>query len=94
MSSVCGIAHTGARISYLTLRAGTPVFSSDGKRLGVVQRVRADNATNLFGGIVVDTRLGPGGLRFVDAAQIAGIYERAVELTLDAREAERLPRPS
>ncbi len=70
------------------------MFSRDGKRLGVVQRVNADGATNLFGGIVVDTRLGPGGLKTVDATQIADIYERAVELTIDAVEAERLPRPS
>ena len=39
---------------------------------------------NLFDGIVVDTRLGPGGHRFVDAPEVDAIAERAVTLTLDA----------
>jgi hypothetical protein len=84
----------GAPASYLTLTEGTPVFSSDGERIGVVEHVLADANVDVFDGLVIDCRLGPGGHRFVDAPQVAEIYERGVELTLDARDAERLYEPS
>jgi uncharacterized protein YrrD len=84
----------GAPLSYVALAEGTPVFSSDGHEIGVVQEVLADTASNIFDGIVVDTRSGPGGLRFVDAPEVGEIYERAVMLTLDAASCEVLPTPS
>lgn len=84
----------GAPASYLTLNVGTPVFSSDHERIGVVEHVLADADADIFDGLVIDCRLGPGGHRFVDAPQVAEIFEQGVELTLDAREAERLHEPS
>ena len=84
----------GAPASYLTLNEGTPVFSSDGERIGVVEHVLADANVDVFDGLVIDCRLGPGGHRFVDAPEVAEIYEQGVELTIDAREAERLHEPS
>ena len=54
----------------------------------------ADANVDVFDGIVVDTREGPGGWRFVDADQVASIEEDAVRLTLDAAAAEHLPEPS
>ena len=54
----------------------------------------ADADADVFDGLVIDCRIGPGGHRFVDAPQVAEIYARGVELTLDAREAERLHEPS
>ena len=36
----------------------------------------------------------PGGHRFVDATQVAEIYERGVVLAVDAAGAEALPKPS
>ena len=84
----------GNPASYLTLDEGTPVFSSDGERIGTVAHVLADADADVFDGLVIDSRLGPGGHRFVDAPQVADIYEKGVELTLDARAAERLHRPS
>src|SRR6478609_3886290 len=84
----------GPPASYLTLDEGTPVFSSDGERIGVVEHVLADANVDVFDGLVIDCRLGPGGHRFVDAPEVAEIYEQGVELTLDAREAERLHEPS
>src|SRR3954452_18417497 len=83
----------GAPASYLTLNEGTPVFSSDGGRIGVVEHVLADANVDVFDGLVIDCRLGPGGHRFVDAPEVAEIYEQGVELTLNARDCERLHEP-
>jgi hypothetical protein len=84
----------GAPTSYLTLNEGTPVFSCNGERIGVVEHVLADADADIFDGLVIDCRLGPGGHRFVDAPEVAEIFERGVELTLNASEAERLREPS
>jgi sporulation protein YlmC with PRC-barrel domain len=83
----------GHRIAYTALRRGTEVFSSDGTRLGVVQRVVADTRTNIFGSLVIDTKLGPGGLKVVAPGDIEDIFEKAVVLKLSAAEAEGLQVP-
>jgi hypothetical protein len=83
----------GDRISYLTLEAGTDVLGSDGERVGVVEYVMRDDGADIFTGIVVDTRLGPGGLHFADATQVAEIRTDAVVLTVRAEEARQLPKP-
>ena len=83
----------GDPISYLTLKDGTDVFSSDGERVGVVQNVLADDSTNIFDGLVIDTRLGPGGLRFVDAPEVDEMREDAVTLKVTAAEVDQLPKP-
>ena len=81
----------GSPASYLTLEAGTPVVSSDGKKLGRVERVVADEEVDVFDGLVIDT--GPLGAarRFVQGGQVEEIYERAVVLKIDAAAAEDLP---
>jgi uncharacterized protein YrrD len=84
----------GAPASYLTLTDGTPVLSSDGERIGVVEHVLADADADVFDGLVIDVRSGPGGHRFVDAPQVADIHEQGVVLAIDASDAERLPEPS
>jgi hypothetical protein len=84
----------GDPISYLTLTEGTPVFAAGGARIGVVEHVLADADADVFDGLVIDGRAGPGGWRFVDAPQVDRIYERGVLLTLGEREAEALPEPS
>ncbi len=78
----------GQAISYKVLRRGTPVRASDGVEIGTVRRVQENVRENIFDGIVVDTAQ---GRRFVDAPEVARIAERAVTLTIDAAEAERLP---
>lgn len=83
----------GHRISYQALKKGTEVFSSDGVRLGVVQRVVADAKTHIFKDLVIDTKLGPGGLKLVHPADIDDIHERAVVLKLDAAAVDGLPAP-
>jgi uncharacterized protein YrrD len=83
----------GAPISYMTLQAGTPVLASDGTRVGTVAHVLYDADADIFDGIVIDCRTGPGGHRFVDAPEVARIRERAVLLSIDGAAAAQLPQP-
>jgi hypothetical protein len=84
----------GDPISYLVLTDGTSVLSSDGQTVGTVEHVLADADADVFDGVIVDMRAGPGGHRFADASQIESIYEGAVVLTLDQDAAEQLPEPT
>ena len=84
----------GDPTSYLQLSEGVPVISADGDEIGKVAHVLADADSDIFDGIVVDARLGPGGHRFADASQVDRLYERGVVLTLGTDAAERLPEPS
>jgi uncharacterized protein YrrD len=84
----------GAPASFLICAEGTPVYSSDGEKLGAVEHVLADPDADIFDGIVIDRSVLPGGQRFVDAPQVERIYERGVVLTVDAAAAEKLPEPS
>jgi hypothetical protein len=83
----------GNPISYLALEAGVDVISSDGERVGRLEHVLGDPETDVFDGLVIDTKLGPGGHHFVDADQADELYERAVVLRIPAAEVENLPRP-
>jgi uncharacterized protein YrrD len=84
----------GKPTSFLVCPEGTPVYASDGEKLGEVEHVLADEDTDIFDGIVIDRSVLPGGHRFVDAAQIDRIYERGVVLQVDAATARSLPEPS
>jgi uncharacterized protein YrrD len=84
----------GNPASYLVLPEGTPVLSSDGREVGKVEHVLADADSDVFDGVIVDTRAGPGGHRFADASLVAAIYERGVVLTMTSEAAERLPEPT
>jgi hypothetical protein len=84
----------GQPSSYLTLGKGVPVYSSDGEEIGEVEYVLSVPEDDIFDGIVLDTSVLPGGRRFVDAPQVAEIFERGVELNIDAATCERLPKPS
>ena len=81
--------------SYYTLEPGAAVRASDGTEIGKVQHVLADAASDIFDGLVIDVRTGPGGHRFVDAPQVARMDEDGgVTLTLDAGAVDELPKPS
>jgi hypothetical protein len=84
------MADHGAPIAYAALNPGTPVFTSDGEQLGLAERVLADEGADIFEGIVVDTR---DGDRFVDAPDVAALYERGVVLKLSADQARSLGEP-
>ncbi len=75
----------GAPISYKLLARGTPVLSSDGVELGVAERAIENAKEQIFDGIVV--RAGDR-LLWVDAPEVARIYERQVQITLDAATAQ------
>ena len=83
----------GAPGSFLTLSKGVPVYSSDGKELGKVEHVLSAPNVDIFDGIVLDTSVLPGGHRFVDAPEVAQIYDRGVVLAIDATAAQALPEP-
>ncbi len=78
----------GHAIGYKVLKRGTPVRSSDGVQVGTVRRVQDNAREHIFDGIVIDT---PAGARFVDAPEVARIFERAVVLTISAEQASSLP---
>ena len=80
--------------SYLTLSDGVDVYSCDGKKIGTVEHVLADPETDIFDGIIVDTRLGPGGFRFVDAMEVEDIQEDRVVIDVLADEVKTLPEPT
>jgi hypothetical protein len=84
----------GDPTSYLELEDGVPVFSSEGDRIGVVEHVLADADMDIFDGIVIQSRAGPGGHRFADASQVGELYERGAVLALGTAACERLPEPS
>jgi hypothetical protein len=80
--------------SYLTLEQGADVISSDGERVGTVEHVLRDEESDIFDGLVIDVRLGPGGLRFVDAPEVGEIRENAVTIAVAAADVDGLPKPS
>jgi uncharacterized protein YrrD len=84
----------GQPISYEVLDPGTPVYSSDGEKIGEVTHVLSVPEKDVFDGIVLDEREGHGGHRFADADDIDAIHERAVTLKLDASACRALPTPS
>ena len=78
----------GDPISYLLLADGTPVFTPDGREVGTVEHVLADDASDVFDGLVIDSS---GGHRFADAPQVEAIHERGVILAVAP---EALPEPA
>ena len=81
----------GSPIAYMALEEGTPVYTSDGVRIGQVAHVLADPDADVFDGLVIDGELGH---RFVDAPETDSLFERGVVLSLDRAAAESLPEPS
>lgn len=83
----------GERSSYLSVKNGVPVYSSDGERLGRVVEVLRAPKLDMFDGVIFDTTMGPGGHRFVDAPEVGDIYEGGIVLKIDAAAAEKLLPP-
>src|SRR5205085_11732371 len=79
----------GEPTSYLALEAGARVIGSDGADVGRVEHVLADPDSDIFDGLVIDIRPGPGGMHFVDAEHVAELYERAAVLNLTAAQVEQ-----
>ncbi|HEY5430001.1 MAG TPA: PRC-barrel domain-containing protein [Solirubrobacteraceae bacterium] len=83
----------GPPISYEVLASGTKVLSSDGKDVGTVVHVLADEGEDVFDGIVIAPS-GASGHRFADADDIAEIHEGAVLLKLSGDDSAQLPEPT
>jgi uncharacterized protein YrrD len=84
----------GEPIAYSALKPGADVISADGEDVGKVLHVLADEEEDVFDGIVVDVKMGPGGHRFVDAPQVSECREGAVIISVPAAEVEKLPEPT
>ena len=81
----------GFPIHYSAVKPGTPVYASDGERVGVVDEVVDNYREHILDGIVIDGT--DGKLRFVDAPEVARTAERAVRLSIGAAAAAQLPPP-
>ena len=81
----------GAPISYELLDAGVPVLARDGTPVGKVGAVLSAPEEDVFHGLLIyeDGR----EIRFAEAAVIASIHERGVDLNIDAAAARELPPP-
>ena len=80
----------GAPIAYGALEDGVAVFAAGGERIGRVASVLAAEEKDVFHGLLIDT---DAGLRFAEAALVASIHERRVDLSIDAAAAAALPEP-
>jgi hypothetical protein len=71
-----------------SIPASPPHARSGGHKTAV-----ADEESDVFDGIVIDTELAPGGLRFGDAPDVAECRENGIVLRLTAAEVGNLPKP-
>jgi hypothetical protein len=78
----------GEPVSYLVLKNGTSVFDSSGDRAGEVEHVLADEAEDVFHGLVLKTA---DGHRFAPATAVDGLFEHGVIINTPAAQ---LPEPS
>lgn len=78
-------------VGYLGLPKGTPVFASDGVRVGKVQKVMHHERERIFDGLVVQA---DDGRKFVDAPEVGFMSLRQVELEIDSHAFARLSPPS
>jgi hypothetical protein len=84
-------ADDGYPIHYAAVKRGTPVYASDGQRVGIVDEVVDNYRERILDGFVIESE--DGQLRFVDAPEVARTAERAVRLTIDSAAAAQLPPP-
>jgi len=73
----------GAKIAFMAVREGTPVFDSQDNRIGVVEEVLADNRAGIFEGILIHTLPLPGRHVVADVDQISALHEGGVALSVE-----------
>ncbi len=81
----------GQPIAYRVLEGGIPVLASDGVEVGTVHHVVAAPEKDIFHGIVIATKR--HDRRFVEAADVASLHERGVDLRIDSAAVQTLPQP-
>jgi hypothetical protein len=74
----------GAPVAYVGLGRDVPVYEPDGRQIGHVAQVLADEPADILHGLVIRVPGIPDRYRFADASQIAGLYERGVALSVSA----------
>src|SRR5476651_2339710 len=77
-------------IAYEALTKGTPVLTTTGTEIGIVEHVLADSSLDLFDGLVVKTS---AGLRFVTADQVGLITTAAVHSKVADADIPNLQKP-
>jgi hypothetical protein len=81
----------GSPIHYTSVQRGTPVYDSEGVRVGEVRRVEDNYAEHILDGFeIADAE---GTLRFVDAPEVARTFERGVTLSITAAELPERAQP-
>ena len=81
----------GLPIAYPVLEKGVPVLARDGELVGTVHHVVAAPQQDIFHGLVIS--VSGGGQRFVQAADVAALHERGVDLSIDRAAVNELPVP-
>jgi hypothetical protein len=76
-------------VSWLLIRPGWTVLSSDGQKVGEVDEVTGDDTEDIFDGIALATSV-MGKPRYVRADQIATISQGSLRLSLTAAQVEQL----
>jgi len=76
------VDNLGAPVAYLVLGRDVPVYAPDGEQIGHVAQLLADEAADIFHGLVIAVPGIPDRFRFADPSQIAGLYERGVTLSV------------
>jgi uncharacterized protein YrrD len=84
----------GEPAAYSVLSPGTAVYSSEGQEIGQVTHVLADEAEDVFDGIVIGEQGHGKQHRFADADDVQAIFERGVVLKLDTAACDQLPEPT
>jgi hypothetical protein len=80
----------GDPVAYLRLREDTPVYDCEGRRVGLVEHILADEAMDIFHGLIVHTLPLPGRHLYADADQIAELRERGVVLSVGREDLHEL----
>jgi hypothetical protein len=82
----------GHAVHYMTVARGTPIYGSDGEKVGEVVRVLDNHREHILDGIVFEDAA-DGTTRFVDGPEVQRTFERAVELNIDSAAARVLGPP-
>lgn len=72
-------------VSYMMIEEGWSVVGSDGKEIGTVSEVRADESKDIFDGLMVKSGI-LASARYVPAERVARIFEGRVELDVTGDE--------
>lgn len=84
----------GAPSSWLAAQRGLPVVSAEGDDVGEVLHILGDPGEDIFDGLVIESKVGSGGARFVDAEDVDEFFEAGVRLQLTTGACGNLLRPS